>query len=157
MGNGEWKRFLRGILLLILVVGVSGCGEEKEEDDDSGDAAVVILGEGRATATEADAGSLPPEAFEVIREFIRDSAYKQNQNWDGVVLTAQRANGPINYQEEWCVIVDPPFQKYEGMTRGTVVSRIELLWQITPLLMTGSAYTVSEDDFLKRGCTNWQE
>jgi hypothetical protein len=89
-------------------------------------------------------------------------------NWAGRVLSAQRAPRPsigMTADEEWCVIIDPPYAipvltNMGNLTysRAIIVSRVALAWYVSTLLSpTSSDATRTEQEFLRRGCTNWQE
>ncbi|HEX3052231.1 MAG TPA: hypothetical protein VHP83_16345 [Aggregatilineaceae bacterium] len=145
-----WIRFLGVILLLILVV--SGCADDADDADDTGDAAVVLFGGGHPTATAPGSDTLPPEVEETLRDYIHSMG--REENWDGVILQAQKATAQTYYDEEWCIVYDPPLS--DGQTRATVVARQELLWDIS-----GDARWLSprlmHDHFLSLGCSIWMD
>jgi hypothetical protein len=76
-----------------------------------------------------------------------------------------------NFEEVWCVIVDPPYAIYlqDGSHefvygRSVLVGREGLLWTAGTAAFKIFVEThlqdiseASEEAFLRRGCTNWQE
>jgi len=113
--------------------------------------------------------TLPLGAIQAINEQLTTRDSNNNVvDWEGAILSAQLAPRPsvgMTADEEWCVIIDPPYSipvltNMGNLTysRAIIVSRVALAWYVSTLLSpTSSDASRTEQEFLRRGCTNWQE